>query len=100
MLSIGHTKLTSLQYIYEMKEMKGVIDVTSSPITSHILGVFFIKGCGGIITRDSIYNMTYTDTPLNIALTIVNRNLHKGRAGLLACQKQLIDEGLADFAQI
>jgi hypothetical protein len=34
------------------------------------------------------------------AIDIVNFHIEKGRAGLLPCQKELIEAGLADFAQI
>jgi hypothetical protein len=56
------------------------------------LGVFFIKGCAGILTTNT--------GRLIKAVIIVNSYIGKGRAGLLPCQKELIEAGLADFAQI
>jgi hypothetical protein len=72
--------------------MNGIIDVNRCPITSHILGVFFIKGCRSIYTTDA--------NSFGSAAKVVNSHITKGREGLLPCQKELIDAGLADFAQI
>jgi hypothetical protein len=71
--------------------MDGGVYLRQCFITSHILGVFFIKGCTGFKT----WNMN-----MDIAAEIINRHISKGRAGLLPCQKELIEAGLADFAQI
>jgi hypothetical protein len=91
-LDLSQNPLTSLQGINKLKEMHGWIELCKSDITSHILGVFFIKGCQGIDT--------YADGNFKEATKIVNRHIEKGRAGLLPCQKELIEAGLADFAQI
>jgi hypothetical protein len=89
---LSSNPLTSLQGINNLKEMKGWANLTNCPITSHILGVFFIKGCWGILSN---YRGDISNT-----VTIVNSHISKGRAGLLPCQKELIEAGLADFAQI
>jgi hypothetical protein len=91
-LSLDSNPLTSLSGINKLKEMNGSIYANDCPITSHILGVFFIKGCLGIRTMGS--------GDFRKAVGVVNRHISKGRAGLLACQKELIEAGLADFAQI
>jgi hypothetical protein len=54
--------------------------------------VFFIKGCIGILTNEP---STFVE-----AAEIVNKHIDKGRAGLFACTQELIEAGLADFAQI
>jgi hypothetical protein len=84
--------LHSLEGINQIKTMNNWIMLHNTPITSHILGVFFIKGCKGI---SAIH-----DCPLGKAVEILNRHIGKGRAGLLACTNELIGAGLADFAQI
>jgi hypothetical protein len=61
-------------------------------ITSHILGVFFIKGCKGINSNNKGY--------FGRAAEIVNTHISKGRAGLLPCTQELIEAGLVAFAQI
>jgi hypothetical protein len=91
-MHLTHNPLTSLQGSSELKEMGGWIYVEGCPIKSHILGVFFIKGCIGV--------MTYTFSDFDNAAGIVNKYISKGRAGLFECQKELIEAGLADFAQI
>jgi hypothetical protein len=92
-LDLSNNPLTSLHGINKLKEMKGNIYLGGCPITSHILGVFFIKGCTGIVTSDNF------DFVRKVA-TIVNGHISKGRSGLLTCQQELIDAGLADFAKI
>jgi hypothetical protein len=92
-LSLGTNLLASLQGINQLKEMNGFIHLDDCPITSHILGVFFIKGCRGI-------NVFTEVVDFDKAINIVNKHIGKGRAGLLPCQKELIEAGLADFAQI
>jgi hypothetical protein len=91
-LILSDNPLTSLQGIHKLKEMNGSIYLIECPITSHILGVFFIKGCAHIFsngTRDG-----------EVAMQILNKHIKQGRAGLLPCQQELIEAGLADFAQI
>jgi hypothetical protein len=89
---LDNNPLTSLQGINKLKEMDGLIGLNYCPIASHILGVFFIKGCRGI---DTIGFMNFRK-----AANIVNRHIEKGRSGLIPCQMELIEAGLADFAQI
>jgi hypothetical protein len=91
-LSLSSNPLTSLKSINQLKEMKGTIFIDGCPIKSHILGVFFIKGCKGIASYDG--------DDFGRAAEIVNQNISKGRAGLLPCTKELIEAGLAAFAQI
>jgi hypothetical protein len=91
-LYLNDNPLTSLQGINKLKEMNGSICINGCLITNHILGVFFIKGCQGISVK---YQGDFGK-----AADIVNRHIDKGRAGLLPCQKELIEAGLADFAQI
>jgi hypothetical protein len=91
-LCIDDNHLTSLAGINKLKEMNGEIYLYNCPVTSHVLGVFFIKGCYGITA--------YTDSSFGRASEIVNRHILKGRSGLLLCTNELIEAGLADFAQI
>jgi hypothetical protein len=91
-LSLSSNPLTSLKSINQLKEMKGTIFIDGCPIKSHILGVFFIKGCVGLFSD--------CDPLCDKACDIVNRHILKGRAGLLACTQELIEAGLHDFAQI
>jgi hypothetical protein len=91
-LDLSNNPLTSLVGINTLREMDGWLHLQDCLIASHILGVFFIKGCRGIETSD--------DTNFGKAVDILNCHISKGRAGLLQCQKELIEAGLADFAQI
>jgi hypothetical protein len=91
-LFLRDNPLTSLQGINKLKEMNGWIGLANCPITSHILGVFFIKGCKGVRINDT--------GNFGKAANIVNVYLYQGRAGVLACTQELIEAGLDDFANI
>jgi hypothetical protein len=91
-LNISYNPITSLHGIHFLKEMNGSLTVYGSSVVSHMLGVFMIKGISGITTTSG--------SSFGEAAGIVNRHISKGRAGLLPCQKELIEAGLADFAQI
>jgi hypothetical protein len=92
-LYLNGNPLTSLKGINQLKEMSGRIHIYGCPIISHILGVFFIKGCQG-------FDLTITAVKLWNTANIVNKHISKGRAGLLPCTQELIEAGLHDFAQI
>jgi hypothetical protein len=91
-LLLNDNPLTSLVGVNKLKEMSGAIYLDDCLITSHILGVFFIKGCSNIATINK--------GDFGKAVKIVNRHIRKGRAGLLPCTQELIEAGLHDFAQI
>jgi hypothetical protein len=91
-LDLSDNPLTSLKGINQLKEMHGDLSLYECPITSHILGVFFINGCGWLIAADA--------GDFGKAADIVNRHISKGRSGLLMCTQDLIEAGLDAFAQI
>jgi hypothetical protein len=91
-LMLDNNPLTSLQGINKLREMSGSIYLDDCLITSHILGVFFIKGVKQIATVNR--------GDFGRAVKIVNRHIKQGRSGLLPCTQELIEAGLADFAQI
>jgi hypothetical protein len=86
--------LTSLRGINQLKEMNGFIYLSECSIKSHILGVFFINGCNGLMVDDN------TSAFFERAAHCVNRHIDKGRAGIIPCQQELITLGLYDFANI
>ena len=91
-LDISNNRFTSLQGIKQLKEMKGLLYTYNCPIKSHILGVFFINGCSGILANNR--------SNFGKAVAIVNCHIRKGRSGLLPCTKELIEAGLEEFAKI
>jgi hypothetical protein len=93
--NLDSNRLVSLQGINKLKEMDGVIRIRDMNITSHILGVFFIKGCAGLMIRESKHVSSLTK-----AVNMVNDFILSGRGGLLPCQKALIEAGLHDYAQM
>jgi hypothetical protein len=88
----GLSQVKTLRGINSVNEMIGWVYIQYTAIESHILGVFFIKGCKGIVT-DSAGNF-------GKAVEILNSHINRGKSGLLPCQKELIEAGLADFAQV
>jgi hypothetical protein len=92
-LVLANNPLTSLRGINKLRELNGWVFIDDCPITSHILGVFLIKGCSRLHTYDHA-------SVLDHATKVVNRHISKGRAGLLPCQKELIEAGFYEFAKI
>ena len=92
-----HNKLTSLEHCPSLKDVhkhikqiSGVFYADGNPIKSHVLGLLLIKGCAGImLDNKKVQN-------------IVNKYLpnDRGHSGLAACEDELIEAGLEDYAQL
>jgi hypothetical protein len=90
--------LTSLEGIHKIiKEINGGFYARKNPIKSHVLGLLLIKGLKQIRLGFS----TFTDEFSEVQ-TILNKHLPNniGNKGVLACQSDLLDAGLDDFAQL
>lgn len=82
-------KLVSLKDIHKhVHEIGGNIYLEGNQITSHVLGLLKIKRLRAV---------RMSNNP-NIE-QIINRHLRGGR-NLLACQEEMMDAGLDDFAQL
>ena len=80
-------QLTSLEGIHEqILEINGHADFEKNPIKSHVLGLLLIKG---------LTSVKLDNDRLSV---IINKYLPLG--DIMACQNELIDAGLEDFAQI
>lgn len=97
------SKLTSLKGIDKIvKEIgtgstssgAGVIAIGMCDITGGILGLMKIKGVKEIHSISS-----GDDDKLLQAISILNKNLGKGKEGILAAQNELLDNDLDDFAE-
>ncbi len=86
--SCNDNKLTSLHNIHkQIKHIGGIAAFEKNPIKSHVLGLLEIDGLKGVLLD-------------NIKVQrIVNKHL-KGDRDVVACQKELIDAGFEDFAQL
>jgi len=94
-----NNKLSSLKDIHKLFKndgyIKGNIAFYDNPIKSHILGLMLIPGLKSI---DDIENIK--DEQLKLACTIINKHLSSGNRDLFACQEELIDNNLKDFAEL
>jgi hypothetical protein len=80
--------LTSLHNIYkQIKHIGGFATFNYNPIKSHVLGLLLIEG----LTSVRFDNLEVTN--------IINKHL-KGDRDVFACQEELIEAGLEDFAQL
>ena len=87
--SCSVNKLTSLKDVHKhITEIKGKFYAVGNPITSHVLGLLLIRG----VTRVYLDDKQVEE--------ILNRQLGKGRAGMLQAQEELIEAGLEEFAQL
>lgn len=79
---------TSLHNIHKhIKQVGGWIDFGNNKITSHVLGVLLIDGLRTIIIDNGKVDR------------IINKHL-SGDRDVFACQEELIEAGLEDFAQL
>jgi hypothetical protein len=84
-------QLTNLHNIHKIiKHVGGEIHFTSNPIVSHVLGLLLIEG------------VTYVNLgasgPKGLVQKIINKHLDE--RDVFACQEELIDAGLEEFAQL
>ena len=90
--SCGHNELTSLKDVHtHIKKVDGGFRCYSNHIESHILGLMLIDIGGEIITR--LGDGKDVDT-------ILNKWKNQGRRGVLGAQRELLDLGYAELAQL
>lgn len=83
----SNNRIESLENIHEqILEINGIADFESNPIKSHVLGLLLIK---------SLKKVNFDNRQL---ANIINKYLPLG--DIMACQNELIDAGLEEFAQI
>ena len=91
---VSHNKLTTLHNIHKMCRSVGMVNggfnVDKNPIMDSMLGLLLIKNIawvsfwkyGGIIEK------------------ILSKNAGKGKSGVLQAQRDLIDAGLEEYAEL
>jgi hypothetical protein len=83
--------LTSLKDVHKIfKQINGTFFAHRNPIKSHVLGLLLIKGLESAYFENEMLD------------EILGRHLPNkiGNKGVLACQSELLDAGLDDFAQL
>jgi len=95
-----NNQLTSLKDIHKLFSnggyIKGKISFHGNPIKSHILGLMLIPELKSIDNIEKI-----KDEQLKLACTIINKHLEEGsNRDVFACQEELIDNDLKDFAEL
>lgn len=84
-----HTKFTSLAGVHnQLKSIHGKFKCTSTFLKSHVLGLLLIKNIQSV----ELFNDTITK--------ILNKNIGKGRKGVIDAQNELIDAGFEEYAEI
>ncbi len=82
-------KITSLHNIHKhIKHISRFAQFRNNPITSHVLGLMLIDG----LKRVSLSNSKVQE--------IMNKHLGRVDRDVFACQEELIENGLEDFAQL
>lgn len=81
-------RFTSLHNIHKhIKKIGAVADFQGNPIKSHVLGLLLIDGI----------DLVFLDN--HEVRNIINKHLKNGR-DVFACQEELIEAGLEEFAQL
>lgn len=84
-------KLTNLHNIHKIiKHVGGEMNFCNNPITSHVLGLLLIEGV--------TYVNLGSGRPKGMVEKIINK--HLAERDVFACQEELIEAGLDDFAQL
>jgi hypothetical protein len=81
------------KYIKKLAPFAGTISIFGNPIKSHVLGLLKIENL-----REVILYGTGDDKVLITVEEVINKHLKK--RDILACQQELIDAGLEEFAQL
>lgn len=82
-------RLTSLKDVHKhIHKVTGAFVCMDNPIRSHVLGLLLIEG------------ITWIHIDNKLLMSILNKYLGKGRAGMLQAQEELIDVGFEEFAQL
>ena len=90
-------KLTSLRGIHKYFKggwIKGRLDLSQNPITSHVLGVMLIPELKGVDYWSATLNVEHEKVA-----EILNYHLQNDR-DVIQCQQDLIDAGLKAYAQL
>jgi hypothetical protein len=87
--SCFNNNLTSLAGIHKIiKEIHGYADFRNNPIKSNVLGLMRIKGLTMVVHLDN-----------KQVMDILNKYL-RGDRDIIACQSELQDAGLEEFAKL
>ena len=88
----SNNELTSLKDVHRrVQKIGGTFACHSNPIKSHILGLMLIEIGGEVVTK--LGDGKDVDV-------ILNKWKNQGRKGALGCQRELIEAGYKDLAQL
>ena len=93
----SHNNLTSLHNIHkQIKHIGGSANFIHNPIKSHVLGLLLIDGLEEVSFESFSISSNATRHKMN---HIINKHLKNGR-DVFACQEELIEAGLDEYAQL
>ena len=90
-LNVSENKIRTLQDVHKKIKKVGSLDLMYDPIKSHILGLMLIE------VEEILFGTQDDDETVN---DILNKWKNQGRKGVLGCQRELIDAGYRDLAQL
>ena len=95
-LFVGHNNLTSLHNIHkQITHIGNTADFTNNPIKSHVLGLLLIEGLDYVALSSHLTEKNI----LHKVQDILIKHL-QGDRDVFACQEELIEAGLEDYAQL
>ncbi len=87
-LYLQGNKISSLENVHKSIGKVRCIYAKGNPNLSRVLHVYFVKGCERL------------EIDCGDVMTIVNKHLYLGKAGLVKCQMELINSGLDKYAKM
>ena len=100
--SFAINNITNLKGIGKqyLRHVYGSLNLYGCPITSHLMGLFFIRG----LTEVLLGFITADDHPLGpkllLAMSIINKHLGSKEHDMMECQEELIQNGLKEYARV
>lgn len=93
-------RLSSLEGIHKhIRRIGGILYLEGNPIKSHVLGLLKIEDLLTVNLAYKLHPLLKNSPPLVKVEEIINYHLVMGR-NLLACQEELLDNGLDEYAQL
>jgi hypothetical protein len=88
--------LTTLKDIHKLMPNLDFLQINACPITSNILGLLRLPNLKNLICQTG----NTVSTNFERASTIVKKYIEDGSRNIIACQKELYDNDLDDYAEL
>ncbi len=95
-LDASNCHIHSLVNVHKHLKYCEILDIGNNPLSTGGIGLLLVKGLRKVTfsTKTNMFLKAFD------AMEIINGYIPKGKAGLLTCQEELINNGLSEFAKL